>query len=188
MAEDSELLSAYARRGDIASLEVLVRRHAVWMQALLRGMLPEAADAEDAFQQTWERVIRSAASYRGGSVRAYLAATARSVAIDRLRRAGRTVSLDAEDGEGAAAAETAADPSPSPRERAERHFASEDVRRAVRALAEGPRQVFLMRLEGGLKFREIAAELGIPLGTALTWMDAAVKRLREILGGENGKT
>ena len=48
MAEDADLLHAYARRGDVRSLSALVKRHAAWMQALLRGLLPSAADADDA--------------------------------------------------------------------------------------------------------------------------------------------
>ena len=184
MEEDSELLFAYARRGDVKSLAALVGRHSVWMRALLRSLLPEAADADDAFQETWMKVIRSASSYRGGKVKSYLASAARSVAIDRLRRGGRTVSLDAEEGEGADAAASAADSSPTPGERFESKATSEDVRRAVRALPEGPRQVLLMRIEGDLPFREIAEELGVPLGTALTWMRTATLRLREMLGGK----
>jgi RNA polymerase sigma-70 factor (ECF subfamily) len=94
------------------------------------------------------------------------------------------VSLDADEGEGAAVAEKAADSSPTPGERFESKATSEDVRRAVRALPEGPRQVLLMRIEGDLPFREIAEELGVPLGTALTWMRTATLRLREMLGGK----
>lgn len=180
MAEDSDLLLAYSRRGDVSSLSALVRRHAVWMQALLRSLLPTAADAEDAFQESWARVIRSAGGYRGGSVRAYLAAVARSAAIDRRRRMGKTFSLDAD---GESERREIPDPSPSPGERFESKATSEDVRRAVWALPEGPRQVLLLRVEGELSFREIALELGVPLGTALTWMRTATLKLRELLGG-----
>ena len=183
-AEDSELLFRYARRGDLGSLAALVRRNSARLQAILRGLLPEATDADDAFQETWVRVIRSSGAYRGGSVRSYLATIARSVALDRLRSMRGFVSLDAEDGEGAAVAATVASAGPGPVERFESKSASEDVRRAVRALPEGPRQVLLMRIEGELAFREIAAELGVPLGTALTWMRTATKRLREMLGGD----
>ena len=182
MEEDSELLFAYSRRGDVQSLAALVRRHSAWMQALLRSLLPDAADAEDAFQETWIKVIRSVSSYRGGKVKSYLASAARSVAIDRLRRGGRTVSLDSEEGEGAEAAANAAAAGPTPGEALESKATSEDVRRAVRALPEGPRQVLLLRIEGDLAFREIAAELGVPLGTALTWMRTATQKLREMLG------
>ena len=181
MDEDSELLFAYSRRGDSQSLAALVRRHSAWIQALLRSLLPDAADADDAFQETWIKIIRSASSYRGGNARAYLAAAARSVAIDRLRRAGRAVSLD-DEGEGAEAAANAAAAGPNPGEAFESKATSEEVRRAVRTLPEGQRQVLLLRIEGDLAFREIAAELGIPLGTALTWMRAATQRLRKMLG------
>ena len=182
MEEDSELLFAYSRRGDVKSLAVLVSRHTVWMQALLRSLLPESADADDAFQETWVKVIRSASSYRGGKVKSYLASVARSVALDRIRRGGRTVSLDAEDGDGTSLTASFASEGPAPDERFESKANSEDVRRALRALPEGPRQVLLMRIEGDLSFREIAAELGVPLGTALTWMRTATLRLREMLG------
>lgn len=183
MEEDSQLLLAYARRGDVSSLAALVRRHATWMQALLRGMLPVAADVDDVFQETWVRVVRAAASYRGGRVRPYLAAVARSAAIDHMRRTRATVSLDAEDGEGAAAAESIADDGPCPDEAFESRATSEDVRRAVRTLPDGPRQVLLMRIEGDMSFKEIAAEMSIPLGTALTWMRTATQKLRNMLGG-----
>ena len=52
------------------------------MQAFLRGLLPTAEDAEDAFQETWVRVVKSAGKYRGGKVKPYLAVVARSVAIE----------------------------------------------------------------------------------------------------------
>lgn len=183
MEEDSELLYDYARRGDVKSLAALVRRHSTWMQAFLRGMLHEAADADDAFQEAWMKVIRSAASYRGGKVKSYLASVARSVAIDRLRRERGNISLDAEGGEGASVAATAVADEVTPSERFESKATSEDVRRAIGALPDGPRQVLLMRIEGDLSFKEIAAELDVPLGTALTWMRSATLKLREMLGG-----
>ena len=184
MEEDVQLLFAYARRGDVQSLAALVRRHATWMQALLRGMLPVAADVDDVFQETWMRVIRAAPRYRGGMVKPYLATVARSAAIDHLRRTRAVVSLDDEEGEGAAAAVAVAAEGPAPGEAFELQATSDDVRRAVSTLPEGPRQVLLMRVEGELSFREIAAELAIPLGTALTWMRSATLKLRRMLGGE----
>jgi len=183
MEEDVQLLFAYARRGNVESLAALVRRHSAWMQALLRGMLPVAADVDDVFQETWMRVIRSAPNYRGGKVKPYLATVARSAAIDHMRRAHAEVSLDAEDGEGAAAAEAVASEGPAPNEAFESQATSKDVYRAIRALPEGPRQVLLMRIEGELPFREIAAELAVPIGTALTWMRTATLKLRAMLGG-----
>lgn len=130
------------------------------------------------------RVIRAAPHYRGGQVKPYLATVARSAAIDHLRRTRAVVSLDDEEGEGAAAAATVAAKGPAPGEAFESQATFDDVRRAVGTLPEGPRQVLLMRVEGGLSFREIAVELAIPLGTALTWMRSATLKLRRMLGGE----
>ncbi|MBQ6136208.1 MAG: RNA polymerase sigma factor [Kiritimatiellae bacterium] len=184
MTDDAELLRAYARRGDVASLSALVRRHAVWMQAMLRGMLRSPADADDAFQETWARVMKAAGSYRGGKVKSYLATVARSAAIDAMRRAGRFVPLDAADGErGESAAESVPDGSPDPGERFESSATAEDVRAAVCELPEGQRQVVLMRIEAEMTFREIADSMGVPLGTALTWMHSATIALRKRLGG-----
>ena len=182
MSEDSELLFSYARRGDVQSLSALVRRHSVWMQAFLRGMLGGTPDADDAFQNAWMRVIKSAGGYRGGNVKAYLVSAARSAALDLLRRRGRTVSLDADTEDGVAAAEVP-DTAPLPGERFESKATAEEMWAAVRTLPEGQRQVLLMRIEGEMTFREIADELGIPLGTALTWMRKATERLKRIFGG-----
>ena len=183
MEEDAQLLFAYARRGDVQSLAALVRRHATWMQALLRGMLPVAADVDDVFQETWVRIVRAASNYRGGQVRPYLAAVARSAAIDHMRRTRAMVSLDDEQGDGAAAAESIADDGPGPDEAFASRATSEDVRQAIRVLPEGPRQVLLLRIEGDMSFKGIAEEMSIPLGTALTWMRTATRKLRDMLGG-----
>lgn len=184
MADDPELLRAYASRGDVASLSALVRRHAVWMQALLRGMLPSAADADDAFQEAWVRVMKSAGSYRGGKMKSYLATVARSAALDLMRRSGRLASLDAGEAvRGESAADAVPDPAPDPGARFESSATSGDVRAAVRELPAGRRQVVLMRIEAEMTFREIAEAMGIPLGTALTWMREATEFLRKRLGG-----
>ena len=182
MPDDAQLLEAYARRGDVESLSALVSRHAVWLKALLRGLLPGASDAEDAFQEVWVRVIQSAGTYRGGSVRAYLARIARSAVVDRHRRELPTVSLDipAEDGE--TPLEDLPDERPGTVGELAARASAEEIRNAVRDLPPGPRQVLLLRVEAGLSFNEIADQLGVPMGTALGWMRAASAQMRKRLG------
>jgi len=181
MPEDAELLKAYAREGDPRPLSALVVRHSPWMSALLRGMLPDA-EVEDALQDAWLKVIRSAARFRGDGLKSYLGTIVRSVAIDRLRKLGKTVSLEAETGNGETPPEEPVDDGPTPDERFESSATREDVYRAVRALADGPRQVLLLRIEAEMPFRAIAEELHVPLGTALTWMRTATIQLRNALG------
>ena len=183
MTDDSQLLARYANEGDVRSLSELVDAHTRWLMAYLRGALPTESDAEDAFQEAWMRVIRFCGSYRGGSVRGYLARVARSVVTDRFRRGGPpSISLDTSSDEEDAPSADLADGAPSPGEAFELRATSEDVRRAVRALPERLRDVVLLRIEGELTFQEIADELGVPLGTVLTWMRSATARLKKTLG------
>lgn len=181
MSNDSHLFENYVRRGDLESFSALVSRHGVWMLVLLRGILNSVSDADDAFQDTWIRVIKSADRYKGGNIRAYLATVARSVAIDLLRKRGRDMRLESLVNENDEVIELP-DSSPTPDERFESLAMSDDVRRALADLPEGQRQVFLMRVEAELSFREIAETMDIPIGTALTWMQSAKVKLKKILG------
>ena len=40
-----------------------------------------------------------------------------------------------------------------------------------------------MRIEGEMEFKDIASELGVPLGTVLTWMHRATDELKRKIGG-----
>lgn len=164
-----------------ASIPALVAEHGKWLMAFLRGLAGE--DAEDAFQETWMRLLRSRVELRGETVKAYLVKTARSVAIDRLRRRHPAESLDVVDERGESAAEEIADPSPSPAERFESKATAREVREAVAELPFNWRQVVLMRIEGEMEFKDIASELGVPLGTVLTWMHRATDELKRKIGG-----
>jgi RNA polymerase sigma-70 factor (ECF subfamily) len=179
MSNDSRLFENYVRRGDLESFSALVSRPGVRMLVLLRGILNSVSDADDAFQDTWIRVIKSADRYKGGNIRAYLATVARSVAIDLLRKRGRDMRLEPLVNDEVI---EIPDSSPTPDERFESLARSDDVRRALADLPEGPRQVFLMRIEAELSFREIAETMDIPVGTALTWMQVAKVKLKKILG------
>lgn len=164
-----------------ASIPALVAEHGKWLMAFLRGLAGE--DAEDAFQETWMRVIRFCGSYRGGSVRGYLARVARSVVTDRFRRVGPpTLCLDSVVGDDDSPSADLVDGALPPGESFELRATAEDVRRAVRGLPGRLRDVVLLRIEGELKFQEIADELGVPLGTVLTWMRSATARLKKTLG------
>jgi len=184
MPDGSQLLLDYAHRGDLASFSALVTAHAKWLLAFLRGLLPTEADAEDAVQETWMRVIRSCGSYRGGSVRAYLSQVARSVAVDRFRRSGApTVSLDEAGEDGEPTSVELPDGAPTPDVRFETRATAAEIRATVRRLPWRLREVFLLRVEGELTFREIADQLDLPLGTILTRMRSASARLRKELKG-----
>ena len=183
MASDEELFSAYALRRDVKALSELIARHERRLMAFLTGLLG-AVEAEDAFQEVWCRVMAKASSYRGGVFAAYLITVARRLAIDRLRRRHPLIRLDEPSEEGVSWGDTLSDLSPTPAERLEFKATAEEVRRSVLELPLGPRQVVLMRIEGEMAFKDIALEMGVPMGTVLTWMHTATQVLKRKLGGE----
>ena len=50
-------------------------------------------------------------------------------------------------------------------------------------LTEKQAEAMELHYTSDLSFKEIAEEMSIPLGTALTWMRTATRKLRDLLGG-----
>src|SRR4051812_34458951 len=86
--DDDELISRLAA-GDDGALRMLFTRHAPWLAARLRSVLP-ASDVEDVLQETFLAVWRAAGDYRPqGSPGGWLWGIARRQAAGWLRRRGR---------------------------------------------------------------------------------------------------
>ena len=85
--DDDALIAAVAHRDD-AALRELFSRHAPWLAARLRGVLP-AAEVEDVLQETFLAVWRGAGGYRPeGSAGGWIWGIARRQAALWLRRRG----------------------------------------------------------------------------------------------------
>lgn len=61
----------------------------------------------------------------------------------------------------------------------------EQVQQAIEQLTEQQRQILKQRIYEGRKFKDIAAEMKLPLGTVLSRMHSATKHLKSILSSEN---
>src|SRR5215472_16283272 len=89
---DTDLVAAVAA-GDDMALRELFSRHAPWLAARLRSVLP-AADVEDVVQETFIGVWRGAAGYRpDGPVGGWIWGIARRQAALLLRRRGQTAAV-----------------------------------------------------------------------------------------------
>src|SRR5262245_66682306 len=66
-APDAELVSRFARGRDESAFTELLRRHGPMVWAACRHLLPDEADAEDAFQATFLALVRSAGKIRSGA-------------------------------------------------------------------------------------------------------------------------
>lgn len=170
MAEspDPELMARIARQ-DTEALSALYDRHAPHCLALATRILGERAEGEDVLQEVFVRVWEEPERYSParGSVGAWLVATVRSRAIDRLRRRGARER----------ATERASDAAP--------RFAtapgrpSSTVAMAVQLLPVDQRQVIELAYFEGLTQTDIAERLGLPLGTVKSRLRLGMGKLRE---------
>ena len=172
---DGELI-ARVGEGDSGAFELLYRRYARPVFALALRRLGDRGRAEDAVQETFASVWRSARSYRQdrGPGAPWLYAVARNAIVDRRRALGEPPAE--------AVDEAAKDPGPP--ERAESSWTAWRVHRALGELPDNERQLIELAYWGGLSQSEIAQFLDIPLGTVKTRTRSALARLADLLEGE----
>jgi RNA polymerase sigma-70 factor, ECF subfamily len=172
---DGELIQRVAL-GDAGAFELLYRRYARPVFGLALRRLGDRMRAEDAVQETFAAVWRSARTYRAerGPGAPWLYAVARNAVVDRARH--KTDSpTEVPD---------MASTEPTPEERAETSFVAWRVHRALEVLPESERDVLELAYWGGLSQSEVAQFLGIPLGTVKTRTRAGLGRLAGVLEGE----
>ncbi len=160
-------------RGDRVAFEELYRRFARPVLGMAMRQLGDNGRAEDATQETFAAVWRSARSYRSdrGSASAWLYAVARHAIIDRARQ--RT--------EPATEVPDAAAEQAGPAELAEASWLSWRVHSALERLPERERVVLELAYWSGLSQTEIASYLDVPLGTVKTRTRAGLARLSSLL-------
>jgi RNA polymerase sigma-70 factor, ECF subfamily len=172
---DGELIRRVARH-DASAFEVLYRRYARPVFGLALRRLGDRMRAEDAVQETFAAVWRSARTYKPdrGAGAPWLYAVARNAIVDRARnRSDQPGEIpDTPSGE------------LTPDERAEASFISWRVHRALEELPQSERAVIELAYYGGLSQSEVATFLDIPLGTVKTRTRSGLGRLAELLEGE----
>ncbi len=176
-------LRAY-RKGDLVALDRLIERYRPMLYAYALTLTGTPTEADDLFQDTWVRVIRWPHRFRGGSFRNWLLRIAHNAGIDRIRRRKPTASLDQTPEQGVAWVDTLPDPAPDAASQVASEDAHQHLWRAIAGLPEAQREVFVLRVEAELSFKEIAELLEVPLNTALGRMHYAVRRLQRLLRKE----
>jgi RNA polymerase sigma-70 factor (ECF subfamily) len=182
-ASDEELL-VRARCADGGSaFESLLHRYEHDLFRYLRRYLGNAEMAEDVFQLTFLQVHLKRESFEDGRrFRPWLYAIATNQAIDAQRRdrRHRMVSLDHPLGQDADACTLrhliAGDGTPAD-EASEDREAAEWVRLAVDALPAPQKTVLMLVYHQGLKYRQAAEALGLPVGTVKSRLHGAIRRL-----------
>lgn len=172
---DADLLVRVAGR-DREAFELLYHRYVRSVFGLALRRLRDRQRAEDAVQETFAAVWRSAGSYKPerGPAAPWLYAVARNAIVDRFRVRTDTPGEvpDLPSGE------------PGPAERAESAYVSWRVHRALEELPEKEREVVELAYWSGLSQSEVAEYLHIPLGTVKTRTRSGLSRLAGLLEEE----
>ncbi len=164
---------------DPATLARLYVEHAPDLLRFLRGVLRDEQAALDVLHTAFARAAEMGGNVNEAALRSWLFQVAYREAL-ALRRRSATQQRALERRREAASGDSPL----NPEQLLVRRETVERVRAAIAALPEAQRAVVIARVYRGKKFAEIAAELGVPLGTVLTRMRAAVRRLRAALRDE----
>jgi RNA polymerase sigma-70 factor, ECF subfamily len=183
---DEQLLERFLQ-GHQDAFAALVCRYERELYGYLRRYLGDASLAEDVFQNTFLQLYTRIRTYESGRpVRPWLYTIATHQAIDALRRAGRhqAISLDQhreESGNGDLQnlVSLLQSRGPSPLEQVQTDERKELIRESVDRLPDFLRQVVVLAYYQGLKYREIADILNIPVGTVKSRLHSALLRLQE---------
>jgi RNA polymerase sigma-70 factor, ECF subfamily len=174
---DAELLERVGS-GDRAAFEELYRRYARPVLGLALRRLGDRGRAEDAVQDAFAAVWRSAHSYdrARGEGAAWLYTVARNAIVDGVRRRPEPPA-EVPDEQAIVA---------GPDERAEASWLAWRVHRAIEELPENERHVLELAYWSELSQSEIAERLQLPLGTVKTRTRAGLSRLAALLEDELG--
>ena len=181
---DEALIAEYRKTADRAIYETLVQRYEREIYSYLRRYIGNAQMAEDAFQGTFLQVHLKCHQFDSSRrFRPWLYAIATNQAIDVQRRnkRHRMVSLDRASSENdqrsGSWSEKIIGSAPDPLASASQEERGRWVHQAVSSLGEPMQQVIHLVYYQGLKYREAAEALGIPVGTVKSRLHAAVQRL-----------
>jgi RNA polymerase sigma-70 factor (ECF subfamily) len=185
---DEELLARYRSTGERGAFEMLVQRYQRELYSYLRRYLGDAALAEDAFQATFLQVhLKKEHFDPKRRFRPWLYTIATNQAIDAQRRnkRHRMVSLDRrnqmdDEGDVGTLLQLLVSKEPDAESNLEQEERQEWIRTAVDNLPEPLRAALALVYYQGLKYREAAEILGVPVGTVKSRMHTALLKLNEI--------
>lgn len=185
---DEALLLRYRQSGGREDFAQLVRRYERELYNYLRRYLGDAEMAQDVFQATFLQIHLKCEQFEEGRrFRPWLYTIATNQAIDaqRRNRRHRMVSLDRagagrEDDEIGSLVDLLISGEPNPLGELDRQERRMAVREGVDSLPDSLRAVVVLVYYQGMKYREAADVLDIPVGTVKSRLHTAVQKLHDV--------
>ena len=146
---------------------------------LARWITGNTADAEDVVQEACLRALRGIAGFSGSSSRAWLLTIVRNAAYDWLRKNRSPKVVNVED---LAAVEAMAAADNNPEAALIARADAVKIEAAIASLPAAFRDTMVLRDVQGLDYREIATITGVPIGTVMSRLARARRRVIEMLG------
>ncbi|MGN6332140.1 MAG: RNA polymerase sigma factor SigE [Motilibacteraceae bacterium] len=159
------------------SWDEVVRTHSARVYRLAYRLTGNQHDAEDLTQEVFVRVFRSLSSYTPGTFEGWLHRITTNLFLDQVRRKQR-IRFDALADD---AADRLAGREPSPAQRLDDRMFDADIQTALDALPPDFRAAVVLCDIEGLSYEEIAATLGIKLGTVRSRIHRGRAQLRAAL-------
>jgi RNA polymerase sigma-70 factor (ECF subfamily) len=179
MLEDKLLIWKFKGGSDEALCRIY-RKYGDYLLALAAALLKDVNAAEDVVHDVFCKFIESREKFKlAGSLKSFLSTCVVNLARDRLK-AGKLENCGLD--EAAAALDTN-----EPEHDAIFGEEARDLNRAIAQLAYEQREVIMLHLRGGMKFREIAGLQGIPINTAKSRYRYGLEKLRTLLSDHEKK-
>ena len=166
--------------------QALSQRHCDEIYRYALGLLGNKADAEDAAQEALLRLWNHLPRLKLFNIRAWLFQTTRNYCLDQIRRRSRDASPNADPDE--ILEEWPDDLAVDPSFAADSSLQLEQARQALLKLPETLRSVFVLYEVNGLRYREIASTLGMPVNTVKVNLLRARQKLSKLIHKEESWT
>jgi RNA polymerase sigma-70 factor, ECF subfamily len=176
-AENAAPFDGMAPEWTPPSWDDLVRQHSARVYRLAYRLTGNQHDAEDLTQEVFVRVFRSLASYTPGTFEGWLHRITTNLFLDMARRRQRIRF----EGLGDQAMGLLRDDEPTPAQAFDARHLDTDVQQALEALAPEYRAAVVLCDIEGLSYEEIAATLGVKLGTVRSRIHRGRAQLRAAL-------
>jgi RNA polymerase sigma-70 factor (ECF subfamily) len=179
-ARDSDLV-AWSKAGDLEAFGELVRRYQKPVFRIVLRMVRSPDDADDLTQDTFVRAHRGLKTFKDEyDFHPWLYRIAVNQAINFLNKRKRQAAADLDE---VPEGDIRAGPEPeSPLQSASRQELLTRLESALDKLPEEQRTVFLLRVQEGLSYEEIAETMETPKGTVMSRLARARMALRKHLG------